>query len=418
MNRVSLIEELAQADRDMVGEIFEEFARGAMRYALLEAMREEVAALCGPRHDRSAGGERACWRAGSAPGSAFFGADSEPVRRPRVRRREGPGSREQPLETYEAAREGQGLREAIMRAFVGGVSGRRMAEVTPAGRRTSKSEVARQWEAKGAEYLAALRERPLGDEPCVVLMLDGVVLSESLTAVVALGVNASGDKRMLDFEIGASESAEVATALVDRLVRRGLRLAARRPLVVLDGAKALRRAVRAHWPEAAIQTCLAHVARRLRARLARRWHGELERLFKRLRLAGSLEAAQEAMDELETFVGAHSAEGLKTLRTARAEMLTLHELDVPDTFNRSLLTTNSIENSIRNMRRLLGRVTRWRADSEMPSRWLACAMLEAEKGMRRIQGHRQIPLLIEALDRRQDADEISHEGRNSTAQAA
>ena len=45
MNRVSLIEELAQADRDMVGEIFEEFARGAMRYALLEAMREEVAAL-------------------------------------------------------------------------------------------------------------------------------------------------------------------------------------------------------------------------------------------------------------------------------------------------------------------------------------------------------------------------------------
>jgi hypothetical protein len=99
-------------------------------------------------------------------------------------------------------------------------------------------------------------------------------------------------------------------------------------------------------------------------------------------------------------------------------MLTLHELDVPDTFNRSLLTTNSIENSIRNMRRLLGRVTRWRAASEMPSRWLACAMLEAEKGMRRIQGHRQIPLLIEALDRRQDADEISHEGRNSTAQAA
>lgn len=405
MDRVSLIERLSQADSDEFGDIFEGYVRGAMRYALIEAMHEEVAALCGVRHGR--GGEHECYRAGSAPGTAFFGADSAPIRRPRVRRKAAAGNREQTLATYEAGRRGEGLREAIMRGFVAGVSGRKMPAVTPSARRTSKSEVARTWEAKAGEYVAALRGRPLDGEPYVALMLDGVELSDGLTAVIALGVTEAGEKRMLDFEIGASESAEVATALVDRLVARGLRPAARRPLAVLDGSKALRRAVRAHWPEAAIQTCLVHVARRVRARLARRWHGELERLFKQLREAADLEAAQEARDELERFVAGHSAQGLRTLEAARDEMLTLFALGVPDTLNRSLLTTNSIENGIRNMRRLLGRVTRWRSRGEMATRWMACAMLEAEKGMRRIRGYRELPLLIAALDRDPALEEVA-----------
>lgn len=157
--------------------------------------------------------------------------------------------------------------------------------------------------------------------------------------------------------------------------------------------------MRRHWPDAAIQTCLVHVARAVRRKIARRWHAELERLFKRLREASSLEAAREALDAIERFVASHSAEGAKTLAAAREEMLTLFTLGVPDTFNKPLLSTNSIENSIRNMRRLLGRVTRWRAETDMASHWMAAAMLEAEKGFRRIQGYRQMPLLISALNR-------------------
>ena len=397
MDRVKLIEMLGQAENGTTQGVFEDFMRGAARYAFLEAMCEEVEMLCGPRHDRDSG--RDCYRAGSAPGVAFFGADSQTVRRPRVRRRTATGeSREEGLETYEAGKQGDALREAILRCFVAGVSARKIGEVAPSPRRTSKSEVARQWESKAGEYIEALRGRSLKDDAYVVLMLDGVVLSDALTAIVALGVTDGGEKHMLDFEIGSSENAESAEALADRLVERGFRLAARRPLVLLDGSKALRRAVRRHWPDAAIQTCLVHVARGIRRKLARRWHGELERLFKRLREASSCEAAREALDALERFVASHSAEGARTLAAAREEMLTLFTLGVPDTFNKPLLTTNSIENSIRNMRRLLGRVTRWRAETDMASRWMASAMLEAEKGFRRIQGYRQMGLLIDALN--------------------
>ncbi len=398
MDRVDLIEMLAQAENDMMEGVFENFIRGAARYAFIEAMSEEVRALCGPRHGRGSGHD--CYRAGTAPGVAFFGDDSETIRRPRVRRRKTAGqSQEETLSTYEAGKQGDALRQTILRCFVAGVSGRKIAQVARSARRTSKSEVSRQWESKAGEYIEALRGRSLKDDAYVVLMLDGVVLSDALTAIVALGVTDAGEKRMLDFEIGSSESAETCQALTDRLVERGFRLAARRPLVVLDGSKALRRAVRRHWPDAAIQTCLVHVARRLRGKLARRWHGDLERFFKGLREASSLEAGQEALGALERFVADHSAEGARTLEVAHDEMLTLHGLGVPDTFNKPLLSTNSIENSIRNMRRLLGRVTRWRAETQMASRWMACAMLEAEKGFRRIQGCRQMDLLIEALNR-------------------
>ena len=398
MDKLNLIEMLAQAKNDTMQGVFEDFIRGAARYAFMEAIHKEVETLCGPRHARDS--KNACYRAGSAPGVAFFGDDSESIQRPRVRRRAASGeTQEEILATYEAGKQGDALRQTILRCFVNGVSGRKIAEVVPSSRRASKSEVARQWETKAGEYIETLRGRPLGDHAFVVLMLDGLVLSDDLTVIVALGVTDQGEKQMLDFEVGSSENSETCQALTDRLVERGFKLAARRPLAILDGSKALRSAVRRHWPDAAVQTCLVHVARRLRGKLAKRWHGELKRLFKRLREASSLEAAEEALAALERFVAAKSAEGKKTLELARDEMLTLFALGVPDTFNKPLLSTNSIENSIRNMRRLLGRVTRWRAQTEMASRWMACAMLEAEKGFRRIQGYRQMGLLIEALDR-------------------
>jgi putative transposase len=397
MDNVKLLEALMQEDKNTSSEKFTNFVYGAMRFAVCSLLLDEVVALCGPRHERRE--EREYVRAGSAPGSVFLGTDSEAIKRPRVRRRRADGATEEVrLASYEAARDGAELREAIMRGLVAGVSTRDMTTVFPSSRRTSKSEVSRLWTKKAAHFVEQLRGRDLSQAPYVVLMLDGVVLNDGLTAVVALGITSGGEKHMLDFEIGSSESAETCSALTDRLVERGLALAARRPLAVLDGAKALRKAVRKHWPDAEIQTCLVHVARGIKAKLSLRRKPELERLFAGLRAACSLEAAEEACDALERFVGSHSAEGLNSLRDAREEMLTLFRLGVPDTFNRSLLSTNSIENSILNMRRVLGRVTRWQAKTEMALKWMSCAMLKAERGFRRIQGYCEMPALIEALN--------------------
>ena len=94
-----------------------------------------------------------------------------------------------------------------------------------------------------------------------------------------------------------------------------------------------------------------------------------------------------------------NAEAFKSLQEAGEDLLALHRLNVPNTLHRSLLSTNAIENSFLNTRRKIGRVTRFRAETDQASRWLSYALLEAEKGFRKIAGHDSLPHLIAALAR-------------------
>lgn len=102
-------------------------------------------------------------------------------------------------------------------------------------------------------------------------------------------------------------------------------------------------------------------------------------------------AAQEVVGELEAFLEPLNAEAFKSLHEAGEDLLAVHRLEVPNTLHRSLLSTNAIENSFQNTRRRLGRVTRFRADTDQASRWLSYALLEAEKRFHRINGHRELP---------------------------
>ena len=57
-----------------------------------------------------------------------------------------------------------------------------------------------------------------------------------------MGVDSSGHKHVLGLREGATENAEVATALLEDLAGRGLDAFTRR-LFVIDGSKALRKAI-------------------------------------------------------------------------------------------------------------------------------------------------------------------------------
>jgi transposase-like protein len=84
--------------------------------------------------------------------------------------------------------------------------------------------------------------RPLGDLRLAVLMLDGIEL-KGRCCVVALGIGTDGSKHPLGLWDGSTENATVATTLLANLVERGLDTE-QGALVVIDGAKALRKAVR------------------------------------------------------------------------------------------------------------------------------------------------------------------------------
>jgi transposase-like protein len=211
-------------------------------------------------------------------------------------------------------------------------------------RGVSKSTMSRLWVKKGLEYIERFRNRELGSEKFFCLMLDGLSLSEDLYAVAALGITNDGRKLMLDFQIGNSENFEVCNDLVSRLVTRGFK-AEHRLYVVIDGSKSLRRAVLKYFPDAVIQRCLVHKERNLSDYLPKRYHKELSYYFKRLRIAEGAEQAQEIYKELHKFLSSKNINALKSLEECGEELIALHMINAPSSLNKTLLSTNCIENA-------------------------------------------------------------------------
>ena len=389
---------LGQVSSEEAVQIFREHLRGFVRHMISEVMAAEVEELCGPKHHPSASDH---YRAGSSSGRVLLDGERESVVRPRVRKRSEGGSEEVTLSTYEAARDPRQLQDSIIVALSHGVSTRDVKKLKPNSPGVGKSNVSRHWQSVGHKFVDELRSRDLSSENWAVLMLDGIRLSKDQLAVVALGITADGRKHVLDFELGSSENAEVAKDLMRRLDKRGFHCD-RRLLAVLDGSDALRSAVTEFFPDAVVQRCLVHKERNIRSKLSKKHWGELVRLFKRLREVQGKKAAEEVVGELKTFLKGKNAESLKSLEEAGEDLIALQALDVPSTLHRSLLSTNAIENSFRNTRNKLGRVTRFRAETDQATRWLSFALLEVEKGFRRISGYDDLPELIAALEAKTD----------------
>ena len=394
MENISFVERLAQAEDCEIGEAFNSFMHMAARTALTAVLFDEVEALCGKAYHPQKEGD--CKRAGSALGRYFFGSDEIPISRPRVRSHKDGKSEEVRLNSYQAAQNRESLHDAMLRAFSAGVSSRDQKRMFNNASGTSHGEVSRLWEREGLRCIEELRERDLSTADYVVLMLDGIGLGNDLCAIVALGITVDGEKHILDFQIGASENLEACTDLLSRITERGFK-PSRRMLAITDGSKALRNGVRKHWPDAIIQRCLIHKARNVKGYLSRRHHGEVDRLFTRLRKAEGLEAAEECLKQLRDFLQGKNAQALASLEEAGDELLAVHRLNAPSTLNTTLLNTNCIENSFRNVRAKIRRVTRWRAETQMASKWMAYALLEAERGFRRINNHKDMEKLARIL---------------------
>jgi len=397
VDQSSLFERLEQVTASEAGGIFRLYLRGAVRRMFVEVMAAEVEELAGPKYHPT--DDRVHRRAGSADGHVLYEGHGETIKRPRVRRVNKDGStKEVQLETYLAAQEPSELEAAIVRAMVAGTSSREVSAVYPESPKTSRSNVSRLWATVGAAKVVELRNRDIASQDWLVLMLDGIHLSRDQTAIAAIGITSDGEKHVLDFELGSSENYEVCRDLLARIKSRGFKTEGRL-LALTDGSASLRKAVLEHFRDAIIQRCLVHKERNIRARLSKRDWGELARLFKRLREVQGGQAAREALMELERFLETKNAAALASLHEAGEDLIALHKLEVPSTLHTSLLSTNVIENSYRNVRRKLGRVTRFRAETDQASRWLAYALDEAEKGFRRIQGYADLKYLKVALAR-------------------
>jgi putative transposase len=229
---------------------------------LSELMEEEVEEVVGPKGKHDA--DRSAVRHGHEDGEVTLGGRRVGVKRPRVRSADGEA--EVPLSTYEHFADRDPLSRLVLEQMLAGVSTRRFqrtrepvgSEVEAAARSTSKSSVSRDFVAKTTEQLVGLMSRRLDDVRLAALMLDGIEL-KGRCCVVALGIATDGVKIPLGLWDGSTENATLAKELLSNLVARGLDLG-QGVLCVIDGAKALRKAINEVLGPVPVQRCIRHYA--------------------------------------------------------------------------------------------------------------------------------------------------------------
>jgi putative transposase len=260
---------------------------------------------------------------------------------------------------------------------------------------TSKSAVSRRFVAATERALAELLAQDLSTLDLVALMVDGIKVADH-TCVVALAITLDGTKVPLGLAEGATENATVVRDLLADLRERGLETT--RPILcVIDGAKALRRAISDVFDHPIVQRCQLHKLRNVTDRLP---DAVASTVAKRIRLAYHQADALVAQAELEALAReldrSHPG-AAASLREGLAETLTIGRLGVPPTLARTLHSTNSVESMIAICRDHAANVKRWQ-DGQMVLRWVAAGMGEARQHFRRVNGYLHLPALRASLD--------------------
>jgi hypothetical protein len=359
---------------------------------------EDAARLCGPdgKHNR----DRAGYRHGTGDGSVTLGGRRVPVTRPRVRAADGSG--ELHLPSYDLFSSTEILTRLALEKMLAGLSSRRYGHgLEPAGQAveaqaasTSKSAVSRRFVTATETALGQLMSRRLDDLDLVVFMADGVHFGEH-TCVVALGIDIDGVKHPLALEEGSTENATLVTDLITGLRDRGLDVT--RPiLAVIDGSKALSRAIKDVFDKPVIHRCQQHKIRNVRDKLPEKLRTVVEKRMREAYHASSAVEAEGLLTALARELDRTHPGAAASLREGMAETLTILRLGVPPTLARTLHSTNPIESMIEICREHSKNVKRWR-DGQMALRWCAAGMLEADHQFRRVNGHLHLPKLRAAL---------------------
>jgi transposase-like protein len=360
-----------------------------------EVMQAEVAQLAGARYSRT-GGQPDLVRWGRQRGSIFLADQKVPVKVQRVRdRRQG---QEVALASYHQLQTPRAADAGLFRKVLAGLSCRdyrASAEAVPEAFGLSASSVSRRFIRASAQQLQALQERRLEAYDCVALILDGKTFAAD-SMVIALGITLTGEKVILGFVQTATENEKVCSAFLQELGDRGLRVE-QGLLVVLDGAKGLRKAVTTVFgSQAVVQRCQWHKRENVVAYLPKSqqpaWRQKLQAAYERPTYAEAKAGLLRGRPELRLL----NESAVRSLDEGLEETLTLHRLGVFRELGISLKTTNCLESLNSLVEQRVAKVDRWRT-SDQKQRWLAAALLDIEPRLRRIKGFRALPLLRQAL---------------------
>ena len=270
-------------------------------------------------------------------------------------------------------------------------------EVEQASTSTGKSTVSEVFIERTRTALGELMGRRLDDVRVAVMMLDGLEIA-GRTHIVALGISTEGVKIPLGLWEGSTENATLARTLLADLVDRGLD-PEQAILFVIDGGKALRRAIKDVFGERAlVHRCQRHKERNVCDLFPER---DRPQVLAKIRGAWALkdpDLAEQRLELLASELDHTWPDAAASLREGMSETLTLMRLGITGQLAKTLGSTNPCESMIEIVRRTQRNVKRWQ-DGDMRKRWTAAGMLVAEQQFRRITGYRDLAKLVIAIER-------------------
>jgi transposase-like protein len=319
------------------------------------------------------------------------------VERPRVRYTTDRG--EVALPTYALLQQPRSMSEGVRKRLIRGVSCRNYAAVVNGGLKSfgiKRSSVSRAFKAATTAKVKRFSERRWDGVRFVTIYIDGTNYAGEMM-IVALGLKADGTKQILGLRQGTTEKAEVCKDLLVDLWDRGV-ATDQVTLFVLDGAKGLRAGVEQVWGDHAVfQRCQVHKRRNVKAYLAEAYWPEFDRRLSEAYRERDYDQALKKLRAIVAWLDGIEPDAARSLEEGLEETITVTRLGVADLLHKSLSNTNVIESALGTSKGLTGRVKRWRR-GHMRWRWCASGLMLAEAGFRRVQGYREIPKLIQALD--------------------
>ena len=367
--------DLVEQTEVAIAEVIQVMGRATIE-AVLEMSAEGVAGV--KQAGRSRAEDDTVWY-GRQGGVVYLSDRKVRVERPRLRRRGAGEGGEVEVPAYAAMRRPGAVADRMLEVLMAGVSTRKYGRVIGEMADTvgvSKSAVSRETVEASERVLKELMERRLDAWDLLVIYLDGIQMG-SHHVLAAVGVDSDGKKHVLGVREGASENAEVTSALLEDLVERGLD-PGRRRLFVIDGSKALRKAIEKVFGQRhPIQRCRNHKLRNVLGHLPKDQHAQVKAVF---RAAMKLDAkeGEQKLEQLARWLERDHPSAAASLREGLSEMFTINRLGLPPRLRKCLGSTNLIDSTHSGVRQKTRRVTNWK-NGAMALRWAAASFVETEE---------------------------------------
>jgi putative transposase len=394
------------AQPGMFPDLLTEVLRSGARALLAQAVEAEVADFLHRHSDlKTDAGRRRVVRHGHLPERAIMtGIGPVGVRQPRIRDREaaaGERIRFSPTILPPYARRTKSLEVLIPILYLKGISTGDFEEVLAAlvGKDApglSASTIVRLKDAWTTER-ERWQKRDLSVKRYVYFWVDGIHLEARLEdqaqcILVIIGATPEGKKELVGFTDGMRESAQSWRDLLLDLKRRGL--AAAPELTVADGALGFWKALGEVWPTTREQRCWVHKTANVLNKLPKSLHVKAKRALQEIWMAETKKDAVMALDAFAESYGTKYDKAVDCLTKDRDTLLAFYNF--PAEHWKHLRTTNPIESTFATVRH---RTIRSKGClSNKTALAMVFKLVEgAEKSWRRLDGHNQLPKLIQGV---------------------